>query len=781
MRPLSSRVLVLGTLLAGFAVLRSVPAAPPLCTTHFFDWYVINGRAALEERQKQWTYRVDWGALGIGPEEIGTSVHYYEAQFRKIREAGFDGLHYEWHANNPKPQFLEALEKVGLPAAMFYDMEIRFSGRPNFITPTDAFAKEFVGDVAGFYRSVPRSLWLHDRNGRLPIVVYGYAFDQRITDPAPWKRFFEAIIRGVEQSLGERVVFHWTNNGSFQQMYGFQHFPEIQSYVFNEASSQTPVGARSVTFVVHYDDLGVSFARKGERANRWIRNDVRYLQEALWLAKHTDPDLVFNYGWNELFEGEHLLPCSHWGNWRYEVASAMVRDIKAHARADLPPVLIVADDFLPALHKAGPAAATLLQREMALLAQLRSLVPQAEVVLPGARRNLADYAAVFALNMAKIPEEEAALARRERPVLYMNPWPESDTPLARLFTARPRLPLFNADRGPANEYVVATSKIDVDLRQFPFLEFRCRNTPQSVFHIRCYGLDGQGKEIPAWHESGPTDDRQSGGTWRADRASVADIAREAAGEPVSRLTRIEVLLDDLEENGSFSLDIDFLRFTSVDGKIGWSAEFKDWTTGASFGEMPDARGRYAFGPASEGRERFHRMTLAARVSDKVVPPVDEATRRIEPLPGVRTLVEATSEGKPFPILLQHQRLFWLNTYSPSDACWERLMPELTGTPLNRGVIFRSFSHSVRKDGFVSEKQEGLMAIADERLPIDRVRLIAPPELDRPLAQVLPVDSRRPSVRILQGNRGTIPVPDPGSRPPTITLEPGEVIEFIYPK
>jgi hypothetical protein len=383
MRATWFRLLILGAVLAGLAPLAVSPAAPPTCTTHFFDWYVINGRAALEERQKQWTYRVDWGSLGITPEEIGTSVHYYEAQFKKIREAGFDGLHYEWHANNPKPQFLEALGKVGLPAAMFYDMEIRFSGRPNFITPTEAFAKEFVGDVTSFYRAVPRSLWLHDRNGRLPIVVYGYAFDQRVTDPAPWGRFFKAIIQGVEQSLGERVVFHWTNNGSPQQMYGFQHFPEIQSYVFNEASSQTPVNARSVTFVVHYDDLGVSFARKGDRASRWIRNDVRYLQEALWLAKHTDPDLVFNYGWNELYEGEHLLPDSHWGSWRYDVASAMVRHIKAHAKADLPRVLIIADDFLPALHKADPATATLLRREMGLLAQLRSLAPLADVVLVG--------------------------------------------------------------------------------------------------------------------------------------------------------------------------------------------------------------------------------------------------------------------------------------------------------------------------------------------------------------------------------------------------------------
>lgn len=775
------RFFIAGVMVAWFVSVGLSPAAPPTCTTHFFDWYVINGPAALEQRQKQWTYRVDWGALGITPEEIGTSVHYYEAQFRKIREGGFDGLHYEWHANNPKPQFLEALGKVGLPAAMFYDMEIRFSGRPNFITPTDAFAKEFVGDVTGFYRAVPKALWLHDRNGRLPIVVYGYAFDQRVTDPAPWDTFFKAIIQGVEQSLGERVVFHWTNNGSPQQMYGFQHFPEIQSYVFNEASPQTPVGARSVTFVVHYDDLGVSFARKGDRASRWIRNDVRYLQETLWLAKHTDPDLVFNYGWNELYEGEHLLPDALWGSWRYDVASAMVRHIKAYAKADLPRVLIVADDFLPALHKADPATAALLRREMGLLAQLRSLTPLADVVLAGTKRNLKDYAAIFALNMTKTPEEEAALASCERLVVYANPDLKSETSITRRFTAKPCRPLFSAARGPANEYVVATAKIGVDLRQFPILRYRFRNSPDTMVHIRYYGLNGKGQEVLAWHESSPTDDRQSGGKWLEDQANVAEIARQAAGEPISRLTRIEVILDDLDENGAFTADIDYLRFADAASKIGWSANFKDWTVGASFGDQPGASTRYGFAPASESGHPFQRMTMAATVSDKVVPPVDEATRQIEPLDGVQVLVGATVEGKAVPVLLQSDRFYLLNTYSPSDACWEMLMPGLTGAKLNRGVLFRSFSHSVRKEGLVSQRDEGLMTIQDEPLPIDRVRLVAPPEWERPLPQVLPVDSRSPTLHVIQGKRQSIPLPDPGSKPPAVTLEPGEVVELIYPK
>ena len=115
MRARRSCLAILGAMVVSSIASSSVPAAPPLCTTHFFDWYVIEGQPALDHRQKAWTYKVDWDSLGIKPEEIGASVHYYEVQFRKIREAGFDGLHYEWHANNPKPQFLEALSKTGLP------------------------------------------------------------------------------------------------------------------------------------------------------------------------------------------------------------------------------------------------------------------------------------------------------------------------------------------------------------------------------------------------------------------------------------------------------------------------------------------------------------------------------------------------------------------------------------------------------------------------------------------------------------------------------------------
>ena len=770
-----------GVFLGLWLVAAWASAAPPLCTTHFFDWYVVSPNRPLDQLQRHWTYRLDWQALGIGGEEIGNSVHYYEVQFRKIREAGFDGVHYEWHNNNPKPQFLEAAAKVGLPLAMFYDMEIRFHGRPSFITPTDAFADQVVSDVASFYGSVPQSLWLHDRNGKLPIVVYGYQFDRSVTDPQQWDRFYRRILSGIEGCVKRQVVLHWTNTSAPQQMYALQHFPAIQSYVFNEASGQAQANARSVTFVVHYDDLGVSFARQGSRGQRWIRNDIRYLQEALWLAKHTDPDLVFNYGWNELYEGEHLLPDDHWGTWRYEVASAMVQEIKAGARADLPRALILVDDFLPALHGAPPEKARMLRREMDLLVRLRGFVPQAEVALPGRRLEVEKYAVIFALHAAKDARQEEALAGYQGRLVFADPEGGAESPLLRAFTSQPPQPRQRPDLGPSNEFVVARRKVDIDLARFPMLSYRCRNSRGTVFHIRSWGRPPSGQEVPAWYETSPTDDRQTDGAWEERRVNLAEVARRAAGGAISRLTRLEIILDDLDENGDFSLDIDFLRLADAQGNIGWQEEFDSvagWQVDSSFGGIAGARKRYGFAAVSDAGQSLGRMTLAAISSDALGGDVDEATRQIQPRDGVRVVRTAVVDGQQIPVVLRCGNRFLLNTYSPSEDTWAAFLPEALGAPLHRGVIFRSYSHTVTQSGIRTRTEESWQVIPEEQLPIDRIRMVAPPELDRALPFTLPASSRPLKLRVVRGSRPAIPFPDPGSTPPAITLQPGEVIELV---
>jgi hypothetical protein len=100
--------------------------------------------------------------------------------------------------------------------------------------------------------------------------------------------------------------------------------------------------------------------------------------------------------------------------------------------------------------------------------------------------------------------------------------------------------------------------------------------------------------------------------------------------------------------------------------------------------------------------------------------------------------------------------------------------------LNRGVIFRNTSHSVSPDGVTSETNEGVTTIRDEPLPINRVRLVAPPELGRALPHALPVSPRQPSLRVVQGARSSIPLPDARGGRATIILEPGEVVDLLYP-
>ncbi len=764
-------------LLVAAAPMALLAAGPPTCTTHFFDWYVLDSRQALEEKQKQWTYRIDWNWLGIQPEEIGRLVRYYETQCRKIREAGFDGIHYEWHGNPLKAEFRKALETTRLGVAMFYDMQIRFAGRSNFITPTPEFARRFVDDVASFYRPIPRRLWLRDRNGRLPIIVYGYAFDTRVTDREAWDRFYRLIIDGVQSELGQPVVFYWTDTGLAQQIYAFQHFPEIASFTFNEAGRQTQVNARCVTFVVHYDDLGVSFVRGGPRRRRWIRNDIRYLQEALWLARHTDPDLVFNYGWNELYEGEHLLPDESWGTWRYELASAMVHWIKEHACKDLPRVLVIADDLLPALSAATGEEAAVLCRQLELLTRLRALVPQAEVVLAGQQPEFSGYEVIFAVNARKSAAEELRLAGAEQAVVYFNPDPAAETPMTRLFTDRPRSRIA---RLPANEFVVASCAVDVDLEKYPFLQFRARNSPGSLFHIRYEGLDAAGRPVEAWYESSPTDDRATEGKWLSGQENVARIADRGAGRPVQRLSRIHVILDDLDDNGQFTLDVDCLRLVSPSGQIGWEEEFQSvgrWRVSASFQDQPDAAERFGFQAICEEDRTVGRMRLEATVPDGLPEGMDESTRLLQPRESVRVLAASSWKGTKVPLLLARGRHYWLNSYTPNDDCWETLFGELFGLRLNRGVLFGSFSHALTPDGFTSQRQQSLMVIGEEPLPVKRFRMVAPPELDRPLQHALPRLSGKWHLRVLRGQRRQITWPDPGSDPPALILLPGEIVEL----
>ncbi len=158
-------------------------------------------------------------------------------------------------------------------------------------------------------------------------------------------------------------------------------------------------------------------------------------------------------------------------------------------------------------------------------------------------------------------------------------------------------------------------------------------------------------------------------------------------------------------------------------------------------------------------------------------PIDEATRRIEPSAEAEILHAAEFNGSEVPVLLRRGDAYFLNTYTPSEDCWNAFMPLVLGCSLQRGVLFRSASHSVTEAGLSSRNEDQWGVIPEAELPVDRVRLVAPPELAQPLPVALPASKTPLTLRVLSGNRPTIPFPDPGSIPPHITLQPGEVVEL----
>jgi len=419
----------------------------PIFTIHWFNWYVVTPNSPLEEQEKRWTYKPMWEKLGIPVDEIGISRRYYQKQFEMIKDAGFDGLMWEWHSqglprvtffkelkiwkwhgSNPPDVAIDAAKDVGLKLGIFYDMEIRYQHRPGFITPTLRFADNVVDDVVFFYKGIPRDLWLYDRENRLAMIFYGYQFDEGISDTTQWRRFYSYIIEGIKKELSTDIVIHWTYAHKPQQLYGYQNFKEIKSYTFNMLHAQSCVDADSVTFVLNYDDYGVWEGNKRvrnatvghARKENLIINDVRLLEEGLWLAEKTNPSMVFFYGWNELFEGEAIIPDETYGFGRYNLAKAMVHYLRENAKDDLEKTLIITDDILE-LSAVLPEVA---QEEMSILRLLRSICPACETVVTGRwnREILKDYSLIIALNVRKSAEEDLCLkSLKDKRIVYVSP------------------------------------------------------------------------------------------------------------------------------------------------------------------------------------------------------------------------------------------------------------------------------------------------------------------------------------------------------------------------
>ncbi|HEY1015277.1 MAG TPA: hypothetical protein VGE07_21405, partial [Herpetosiphonaceae bacterium] len=322
---------------------------------------------------------------------LGGSKPFYDAQFKLIKELGVDGIVYEYYkeqgAGWPKlsPNFLQSLQEHQVKIGLFYDLEIQQVGaigpvlsEEGYIKPSAEFSQSMVETMADFYERIPRELWLTDSQNRLPMMIFGFGFNLESKDEQAWHGFYESLLAGLEARLGLKPVIYWTAINKMQQVYAFQNFPEqIRPFNFVLDNPQPQLAPGAVTWNINFDNLGVL---KAHNMQRVIRDDPRYLQEMLWLAKHTAPELVFIYSWNEFYEGANIMPDKTYGTSRYEFMQALLKDLRANRGPVLPCTLLIVDEYAEIWQSNDWH---LHIEEQFTLYPLRRLAPQADVRLVG--------------------------------------------------------------------------------------------------------------------------------------------------------------------------------------------------------------------------------------------------------------------------------------------------------------------------------------------------------------------------------------------------------------
>ena len=358
-----------------------LPPRTPTSAVHFFDWW-----RDANLPSEFFTHGLNWERIGIHPSQIGTPA-YYDANFRLIRDLGVDGVFWEWYegANlKPTTTVINSLRRHGLKIGLFYDWELLHAGGQAvlsdraYIAANETSLSKIVDETIAFYLDIPRDLWLTDAEGRLPVAVYAYGFPQRMTDIASWTWFFTELPRRVEAALSADVIFDWSVAylpPSQVQEFAFERWPETYApFNFVVDLPQSQFGHHIVTWNYIFDNRGVA-ARDG--LPRVIRDDNRYLQETDWLARHTQPSLIFIYSWNEFWEGSHLFPDDTYEWRRYNLAQAQLKALRSSVVDDLPRTVVITDSAV-----AFPDGTNgLLENQRTLVRHfLRRYVPQADLI-----------------------------------------------------------------------------------------------------------------------------------------------------------------------------------------------------------------------------------------------------------------------------------------------------------------------------------------------------------------------------------------------------------------
>lgn len=775
--------------LAGLlCVIPGVCRGQTLFTTHFFDWYRVTEQQPYEAMQRVFTFRPDWEGVGLQPSEVGVTQRYYSVQFRMIQEAGFDGIHYEWFGAQPSEECLAALKETGLKVAMFYDQEIRFHGQPLFIKPTEEARARFVEDVVSFYERIPKELWLTHADGSLPLIFYGYQFDQSFQDADAWHRFYRGLLDDLKTRLGYAVHIYWTDSGALCQTYAFQHFPEISSYSFSWWGGQRQINPRSVTFVLHYDDEG---AVAGGRAARTVAFDNRFIEEHLQLAQLTRPRLVFNYGWNEYFEGENIFPDTVWGRWRLETMAAIVRHLRNGPRKSLPPTVLLLDDLYRG-HLKQPGSR---DAEHNLVGAFRYLFPQAEARLGIQLSQLpANKPIVVALSRQRTDEDERALLRLaeagQARVVFFEPDPERRGPLLRSFVAGTvTRPMANIPAPPDNQWVGAEIPVDVDAAQYPFLRIRVRNSAGTFYHVRVRAVDETGDVHENHDNNSPLDWKTTGGLWDDRHENMKAIVEAYAGRPVRRFVGLVVIINATSLPGDYTADFADAEFCDAAGNVGLRVPLGNSELiryRASF--INTGRPGFPEGRAQPTGPHALQLSLKARFAHEI--PVDVTSRAFQPAEGVEVLSwgfwppkrGGTAGGSSIrvPLVLRRGNLFFVNTLSAHADVYGPLMKALGMPPVR---VAEHIQFQQVKGAVSVQRPRTVTILGRSPLPVDRVRYYHPPNLGQSVSYPWPATDLPLAAVRLRNNKSepvpiTVRVSPTGITPMGMAdLRPGDVVDI----
>ncbi len=121
------------------------------------------------------------------------------------------------------------------------------------------------------------------------------------------------------------------------------------------------------------------------------------------------------------------------------------------------------------------------------------------------------------------------------------------------------------DDSTTPQYVEIYRRLEVRTFDFPIFRVNVSVSSGAIYHIRFVGRDSFGAKHNVWWESSPLDDLRGESRWETRVVDLKEFSKEATGEPVPLLTRIQFVLDkpySLENTPEKSLCIASISFSA---------------------------------------------------------------------------------------------------------------------------------------------------------------------------------------------------------------------------